>query len=341
MWLRDASLEGKLPTIEQMTADPVRVLPLPLRPRAVVATSASAGVTRRSAPSSRARLSGGVEPAFRRTIGLTLEQLSRAVARRGAEAATCPRSARRAKARAGRRRARSPRSGPEGTLHLAPALSPDGIAGRLLQREGLLLRRPVPRRRRRPARSSAGILKSGVSSNYETYRFINSPGELVARRQVPRVRRPSAGRATTSSSSTWRATSRSERIKVKLSGVTTPTWSPDGKQLVFTGYDGGSQRPVHRQPRRVRTSSGSPTTSTPTCTRSGRPTARPSRSRPTAARETDFKTLGVRQLPDRALRPRHRRRSQVLDHMDAGQEREPAVGARTASRSPSCPTGAA
>jgi len=29
------------------------------------------------------------------------------------------------------------------------------------------------------------------------------------------------------------------RIQLKLSGVTTPAWSPDGDRLVFTGYDGG------------------------------------------------------------------------------------------------------
>ena len=82
------------------------------------------------------------------------------------------------------------------------------------------------------------ILKSGVSSNYETYRFINSQANwspdgkflAFAAKRGPRddIVIVDVGR-----------NKQVGRIQLKLSGVTTPSWSPDGKELVFTGYDGG------------------------------------------------------------------------------------------------------
>ena len=82
------------------------------------------------------------------------------------------------------------------------------------------------------------ILKSGISSNYETYRFINSQANwspdgkflAFAAKRGPRddILIVDVDR-----------NKEVKRIKLKLSGVTTPSWSPDGKQLVFTGYEGG------------------------------------------------------------------------------------------------------
>ena len=125
----------------------------------------------------------------------------------------------------------------EGTLHLAPALSPDGSQVAYFSEKDFysvdlyLADGTTGKVKRR-------ILKSGVSSNYETYRFINSQANwspdgkylAFAAKRGPRddivivdvARNKQVG-----------------RIQVKLSGVTTPSWSPDGKQLVFTGYDGG------------------------------------------------------------------------------------------------------
>jgi Tol biopolymer transport system component len=234
MWLRDASLEGKLPTIEQMTADPYEYFPYRFG-HALWSYIGERWGDEAVGAILKATLSGGVEPAFRRTIGLSLEQLSEQW-RDAVQKRYLPEIGARAKARAVSDELLTKKRS-QGTLHLAPALSPDGSQVAYFSEKDFyfvdlyLANGETGEVKRR-------ILKSGVSSNYETYRFINSQANwspdgkylAFAAKRGPRdeivvvdvARNKQVG-----------------RIKIKLSGVTTPSWSPDGKQLVFTGYDGG------------------------------------------------------------------------------------------------------
>jgi Tol biopolymer transport system component len=234
MWLRDASLEGKLPTIEQMTADPYEYFPYRFG-HALWSYIGERWGDEAVGAILKATLNGGVEGAFRRTIGLSLEQLSEQW-RDAVQKRYLPEIGARAKARAVSDELLTKKRS-EGTLHLAPALSPDGSQVAYFSEKDFyfvdlyLANGETGEVKRR-------ILKSGISSNYETYRFINSQANwspdgkylAFAAKRGPRdeivivdaARNKQVG-----------------RIQVKLSGVTTPSWSPDGKQLVFTGYDGG------------------------------------------------------------------------------------------------------
>ncbi len=234
MWLRDASLEGALPTIEQMTLDPYKYFPYRFG-HAVWSYIGERWGDEAVGAILKGTLAGGIEGAFRRTIGLTLEQLSTQW-RDAVQKKYLPEIGARPKASAVADALLTEKRS-EGTLHLAPALSPDGSQVAYFSEKDFyfvdlyLADGKTGKVKRR-------ILKSGISSNYETYRFINSqanwspdgkylafaakrgPRDVIVIVDVERNKEV-------------------ERIDVKLSGVTTPSWSPDGQQIAFTGYDGG------------------------------------------------------------------------------------------------------
>ena len=234
MWLRDAALEGKLPTIDQMTLDPYQYFPYRYG-HALWSYIGERWGDDAVGAILKGTLSGGVEGAFRRTIGLTLEQLSTqwrdAVLKK-----YLPEIGARAKARAVAAELLTEKRS-EGTLHLAPALSPDGSQVAYFSEKDFyfvdlyLADGQTGKVKRR-------LLKSGVSSNYETYRFINSQANWSPDGKFLALAAKRSGRDDIVIVDVKR-NKEVKRIQLKLSGVTTPSWSPDGQQLVFTGYDGG------------------------------------------------------------------------------------------------------
>jgi Tol biopolymer transport system component len=234
MWLRDAALEGNLPTIEQMTLDPYEYFPYRFG-HALWSYIGERWGDEAVGAILKATLAGGIEGAFRRTIGLTLDQLS-IQWRDAVQKKYLPEIGARAKAAAIAQELLTEKRS-DGTLHLGPALSPDGSQVAYFSEKDfyfvdLYLADGVSGKVKRR------ILKSGISSNYETYRFLNSQANWSPDGKFLAFAAKRGARDAIVIVDIER-NKEVKRIEVKLSGVTTPAWSPDGEQLVFTGYDGG------------------------------------------------------------------------------------------------------
>ncbi|HET9064765.1 MAG TPA: BamA/TamA family outer membrane protein [Gemmatimonadales bacterium] len=233
MWLRDASVEGKLPTIRQMETDP-NIFPYRFGQALVSYIGERWGDEAIGAILSASR-SGSLEGAMRRVIGLDFVQLGDQW-RDAVQKEYLPQLRTQSLARD----IATPvltKEQSDGTLHLAPALSPDGTRVAYYSEANFffvdlyLAEVPSGKRIRR-------LLESTWSSDYETFRFINSSSAWSADGKYL-VFAAKRGKNDDLVIIEPARNKEVRRIPIELSGVTTPSFSPDGSKIVFSGMAGG------------------------------------------------------------------------------------------------------
>src|SRR5436190_6455705 len=233
MWVRDAALEGHLPSIEEMTNDPY-IFPYRYG-HALWAYIGEKWGDEVIGEILQSSATSGLEAAFKRALGRSLEDLSNDW-RDAIQTTFLPqlgdhyRARRIAQPTLTRRRSR-------GRIFLAPALTPDGKTIAFFGDQGgffvdlWLADGETGRVKRR-------LVKSTQNNNYESLRFINSAGAFSPDGRYFAIAAKRKDRDDLVILDVKRGREE-RRIHVGLNGLQTPQWSPDGQQLVFTGFSNG------------------------------------------------------------------------------------------------------
>jgi len=234
MWLRDAALEGHLPSIEDMTADPY-IFPYRYG-HALWAYIGEKWGDEVIGEILQSSASSGLEAAFKRALGRSLEDLSNDW-RDAIQTTFLPQLGDHYRARRIAQPTLTQRRS-NGRIFLAPALTPDGKQIAFFGDEGgffvdlWLADAETGRTQRR-------LVRSTQNNNYESLRFINSAGAFSPDGRYFAIAAKRKDRDDLVILDVKNGGREERRIRVGLNGLQTPQWSPDGQRLVFSGFSNG------------------------------------------------------------------------------------------------------
>ncbi len=232
MWMRDAALNGRVPTIEQMTYD-LRFFPYRFG-HALWAYVGQKWGDESVGAILQGAMSGGVERAFQRVLGISLEDLGEEW-RDAIRTSYLPQVAEHQFARRVARPILTEKT-VKGTLHVSPQISPDGRrVAYLSERDFFFVDLHLADVER--GRYMRRLVRSSFDPNYESLRFIYSAGAWSPDGQEFAFAAKSGGRDALNILNVQ--TGRVERVRPDVPAILNPSWSPDGLRLVFTGMDGG------------------------------------------------------------------------------------------------------
>jgi Tol biopolymer transport system component len=237
-WLRDAALNGRIPTVEQMTDHPERFFPYRFGHAFWTYVGQrwgddAIGQIMNAVPSV------GVERAFRRELGMSLEDLGDEW-REAMQTTHLPQIASLERPRKfAQALLTARRSG--GEIFLAPSLSPDGKYIAFLS-NGSFARAEVfidlwlgsAETGKRIKR----LVKSTFDPNFEELRLLYSQSAFSPDGKYLAFTAQREGRDELVILDV-RSRKALRRFHLELEGITGPSWSPDGQRLVFSGNRGG------------------------------------------------------------------------------------------------------